>query len=184
MNNNETLKHMELLWKRINETRNGFRDFIEYEWNYMAHLTFHKNYHSKLVNVIRLVKRYLDFLRKKKRLTFAAFYIIPKSRVDPIYNPHHVHILFLVFNSNDRTAQTLLQSAERYNDILNCEAHSLYSPEAGTNYLSKNKNLNIANYENIHFDFYREQLLKEYRNDNEFINAELKRMFQERYKLR
>jgi hypothetical protein len=177
MGNQEPLKYMESLWNKINDTRKEFKEFISYEWNYFAHLSFHKNYETKIENVEKLVKRYFDFLRNKKKLTFSAFYIIPKSRISPVYNPHHIHSLFLLFNPNNKSTQTLKESAVRYDEITSCEVHHLSSPEAGINYLSGARNFKLTDYENVHFDFYREQLLKKYRNDVEFINTELMRQY-------
>jgi hypothetical protein len=173
---------MEALWNRINRTRNEFRDFICYEWNYLAHLNFHRNYETSTERIEKLIKGYLRRLRRTNKLTFSAFYIIPKSNVNPIYNPHHVHILFLIYNSNYDTATVLEYGALKYKSINKCIVSQLDNQEVAINYLTKNKNLKLTNrYHDYHYDFFREQLLKKYSSPTDYINDVLRLGFRERY---
>ena len=114
------LEYMELQWKKINKAREDFQDFINYEWNYAVHLSFHKNDSTNLEDTNKLVRAYLKDLRKVKKFVFSAFYIIPESFIDPEFKPHHIHILFLIFNENERMKIILKDSATKFYQIKGC----------------------------------------------------------------
>lgn len=173
-----TNKYTKEYWDKINETRRAFQDWINYEWNYAVHISFHKHYETNTKTTEKLVIAYLNDLRRVKKLTFSSFYIIPKSFVDPEFNPHHIHILLLIFNEKERLKILLKDSTTKFSQINKCEVHNLYEPEAGTYYVTKFKNLNLTDLQSIHYDFYREKLLKKYGNSTGYINDELKKKFQ------
>ena len=177
MDNINSKDYMNSVWSRINTTRESFRSFIDYEWNYFVTINFHKNYETKIERIDAVLKRFFSDLRRNKKITFSAFYIIPKSYIDPVYNPHHVHILFLIFNDKRMTKHSIKECANAYSCFNKCIVYSLYAPESGIIYLTKNKNLKLNNLEDVHFDFYREKLLKKYRNSTEYILDEFAREF-------
>lgn len=119
-------------------------------------------------------------LRRERKLTFSAFYIIPESFVDPEYNPHHIHILLLIFNPQERTKIVLEDATLRYNEINKSVVHELYDPEAGTNYLTKFKNLRLTDLDSFYFEFYREKLLAKYGSSVGYINDEMRMKFKYR----
>lgn len=166
-----------IYWDKINRARRDFQEFINYKWNYAVHISFHKNYKTEYKNVNRLIRAYLNDLRRKRKLTFSSFYIIPKSFVDPEFNPHHIHILMLIFNDKERMKIILKDSTIIFPSINKCVVHKLHAPEAGK-YVTKFKNLNLTDLNSFYFDFYREKLLEKYRNPTEFINVELRRAFE------
>ena len=178
MDNINAIDYMKSVWNRINETREGFRSLIDYEWNFLATINFHKNYLTNTDNIDIILKRFFSDLRRYKKFTFSAFYIIPKSYIDPVFNPHHVHILFLVYNEKRMTRHLIEECASGYGSFNKCIVYRLFEPEAGTNYLMKNKNLRLTDFERIHFGFYREKLLKKYINSTEYINDELRLAFE------
>jgi hypothetical protein len=180
MDNTNSLDYMETIWNRINEARDDFKSFIDYEWNFLATITFHENYLTDLDRVDILLKDFFCKLRRYKKWIFSAFYIIPKSYINPVYNPHHVHILFLVFNEKRMTRHLIEECANEYSSFNKCVVYKLFAPEAGTNYLLKNKNLRLTDLDSVYFDFYREQLLRKYRNQTEYINDELRRAFEKK----
>ena len=182
--NTSALEYMESEWDRINSIRDGFRSLINYEWNFFATINFHKNYRTTIENVEILIKRFLSDLRKHKKLTFSAFYIIPKSYIDPVSNPHHVHILFLVFNDSSTTKQTIEECANGYSPFNKCIVYELYEPEAGIYYVIKNKNFKVTDMDSVHYDFYREQLLRKYRNSTEYVNELCRIAYERRYNQR
>lgn len=169
--------YMNIEWEKINEARRQFQDFINYEWNYAVHLSFHKNYETNTKTTEKIVKAYLKDLRKEKKVLLTAFYIIPKSFVDPEFNPHHIHILLLIFNERERMKIILKDSTTKFYQINKCEVHELYMPESGY-YVTKFKNLKLTDFESFHFDFYKKQLLERYGTATDFINDELRRAFQ------
>ena len=171
-------EYMNLQWDKINRARWEFQKFINYEWNYAVHISFHKNNETVTETTNKLVRSYLNDLRRLRKLTFSAFYIIPRSYVDPDFNPHHIHILLLIYNTQDRMKILLKDATTKYNAINKSEVHELYNPEAGTMYLTKFKNLKLTDPENIYFDFYREKLLKKYGNPTGYINDELRLAFE------
>ncbi len=175
---------MESVWNRINNTRGDFKSFIDYEWNYIAHINFHKNYQTDIANVDKLLRKFLGDLRRCKNFTFSAFYIIPKSHINPVFNPHHVHILFLLYNEKRMTRHLIEECASNYRSFNKCIVKKLYAPEAGTNYLLKNKNLKLTDLESVHFDFYREQLLKKYRDSTDYIHDEIRISLERKKKIR
>ena len=59
---------MEHQWDKINEARRQFQDFINYEWNYAVHLSFHKHYRTNIDDTNKLVRAYLKDLRKIKKI--------------------------------------------------------------------------------------------------------------------
>ena len=173
----KTEQYMNALWHKINQTRTEFKRFISYEYNYFVHINFHKNYNSTFGNVDRLIKSYFRYLRKKHKLTYSAFYLVPKSKIDSVYNPHHIHILFLVYYSNSNTETVLKDSALGIKYFVKCIVQQLSEPDGAINYLIKNKNLKLTDLDSVHFDFYRESLLKKYRNESEFLNRKLANKF-------
>jgi hypothetical protein len=173
-----TERYMNGLWRRINDTRSEFKRFISYEYNYSVHINFHKNYNSTFGNVDKLIRRYFKYIRKKHKLTFSAFYLVPKSKIDSVYNPPHVHILFLVFNSNSKTESILKDSALGNEYFVRCIVQQLSEPDGAISYLVKNKNLKLTDMDSVHFDFYRESLLKKYRNESEFLNRKISNKFE------
>ena len=177
MNRQELVRENERYWERINQTRREFQEFICYEWNYAVHFSFHKNFDAEKERSNKLIRTYLSDLRRERKLTFSAFYIIPRSFVDPEYNPHHIHMLLLVFNPQGRMKMLLEDATLRYYEINKCVVHELYNPEAGTNYLTKFKNLRLTDIDSFYFDFYREKLLSKYGNSVGYINDELKRQY-------
>ena len=164
-------------WNKINSARKEFQEFINYEWNYAVHISFHKNYETETDNINRLVRAYLNELRRNRKLTFSSFYIIPKSFIDPKFNPHHIHILMLIFNDQDRMKILLKDTSAIFPSINKCVVHNLYLPEAGK-YLTTFENLNLIDLDSIYFDFYREKLLEKYCNPTAYINDELRRRFE------
>jgi hypothetical protein len=176
MNRQELKKENEKYWESINQVRREFQEFICYEWNYAVHFSFHKNFDAQTERSNKLIRSYLSDLRRERILIFSAFYIIPTSFVDPEYNPHHIHMLLLVFNQQGRTKIELEDATLRYNEINKCIVHELYSSEAGYKYLTKFKNLRLTDLDSFYFDFYREKLLSKYGSTVGYINDELKRM--------
>ena len=170
-------EYMNIEWKKINEARRQFQDFINYEWNYAVHLSFHKHYRTNIEDTNKLVRAYLKDLRRAKKLIFSAFYIIPKSFIDPDFKPHHIHILLLIFHEKERMKILLKDSTTKFYQINKCEVHKLDMPESGY-YVTKFKNLKLTDLESFHFDFYREQLLEKYGNQIEFVNEQFKRASQ------
>ena len=167
-------------WNRVNRARREFQDFINYEWNYAVHISFHKNYDSDTNNANKLVRAYLNYLRRNKKLTFSSFYIIPKSFIDPYFKPHHIHILMLIFNETDRMQMILKDATIQFPAINKCEVHQLYMPEA-SRYLTKFKNLNLTDLDSFYFDFYREKLLEKYGNQTGYIYDELMMAIRKKY---
>ena len=110
-------EYLNIEWKKINEARIQFQDFINYEWNYAVHLSFHKNYETNTKTTEKIVKAYLKDLRKEKKVLLTAFYIIPKSFVDPEFNPHHIHILLFIFNERERMKILLKDSTSKFYQI-------------------------------------------------------------------
>ena len=71
------------------------------------------------------------------------------------------------------TSHLIKECASGYGSFNKCIVQKLYAPEAGK-YLLKNTNLKLTDLNSVHFDFYREQLLRKYRNQTEYINDEFR----------
>ena len=54
-----TNKYTKEYWDKINETRRAFQDWINYEWNYAVHISFHKHYETNTKITEKLVIAYL-----------------------------------------------------------------------------------------------------------------------------
>ena len=179
MSSSDWKKDNDKYWNKINRARRDFQAFISYEWNYAVHLAYHRRYDANVENSKRLIKLYLNDLRRERQLLLSAFYIIPKSYIDPYNKPHHIHILLMVLNPHERMKMLLKDATLRYDAINTCEVHKLYGPEAGINYLTKFKNLNLTDLNSFYFDLHKEQLLKRYGNPAGYINAQLERLSHE-----
>lgn len=60
----EPQEYMQVLWDRINNGRKEFQEFINYEWNYAVHFSYHKNYDAKTKISNLLIRSYLKELRR------------------------------------------------------------------------------------------------------------------------
>jgi hypothetical protein len=79
-----------------------------------------------------------------------------------------------IYNDPKHTTPILRETARHFKSINKCVAEVITSQDALINYLAKNKNFNIKNYENIHVNFYRERLIEKYPNRTDYLNQELR----------
>ena len=159
-----------------NKVRAEWSEFLlNLQFNIFGTCSFPQSWNITMNTAERNTLNYFKRLKNKYDLPFGAFYLIPKSRINPHHSPPHVHFL-LHFNqcvktiNYDRGLLSLLKNIATdpyYNNktgiwsryFATCDIQRVESIEC-INYIDKNLYGLIRNIdENYRYDFFREGML-------------------------